>query len=162
MTNFKNDNFYQIINEKQSIPISSTIAGTIKTVGTAVVGIGTAFISKDTLRRGFWIVDLTNNEVRKIDTVLSDTVAYLEESFTSNFAPGTTAQVIPKKSLNIKKISIGINPIYANGAVDGTPFISGDTVVFGKDGNSRRGVVDFIDPIIADATGTTMDVTKLL
>lgn len=162
MSNFKNDNFYQITNTKQSVPVSGTITGTIKTVGTAVVGVGTFFISKAELRRGFWIVDLTNNEVRKIDTVLSNTMAYLEEAFTNDFSPGTTAQVIPKKSLNIKMISVGINPLYGNGAIDGATFISGDTVTFGKDGNSRRGVFDFVDPIIIDATGTVVDVTKLL
>ncbi len=160
-TNYKNDNFYQITDDKQTVPLSVDVTGTISTTGLYITGVGTKFMTNSELKRGFWVTDLTNNEIRKVDSVLDDTTATLENAFTTDIVAGTTPNVIFATSLNIKKLSVAINPVLTNGAVDGTPLVAGSTLSFGKESKDNTNAFSYIDPIIADATGTVMDVTIL-
>ncbi len=159
MTNFKNDKFYTIADDKQSIPVSASGTGTISTTGKAVKGVGTLFMSE--LRMGSWLVDLTQNEVRKVIRTESNTLVFLDNAFTVNIAALTTPNIISNTKLNIRQISVSIDPALANGEIDGTVLLAGAALEFGKPSDNSRNSFAFIDPLIADATGTEIQVTIL-
>lgn len=159
------NNDYDVITDKRSIPYSSAGTGTISTLGTGVVGAGTAFRSE--APAGSWFVDLSQNELRKVKTVESDTVIYLEQAFSSDIAALTTPQIIHQKLTNVFEISVIIPLVDASGTanafgkINNKTFPSGlpyELSKAGRDENSQR---DFIDPIIVDATSTTMLVSTL-
>ena len=161
MADIKNDIRYLITNDKQSVPLSADMTGTIATNGIYVVGVGTKFRTQDELQRGGWLVDLSQDALRKIDTVLDDTHAVLVKSFPVDIAAGTTPNVITNSQLDIKQISYSIDGALANGAIDGVVLIAGNAETFGKTGNSVRDVFGFVDPVIADAIGTVITINIL-
>jgi len=135
--------------------------GTISTSGLYVVGVGTKFRTQDELQKGGWLVDLTQNTIRKIDMVLDDTHAVLAKAFPVDIAAGTTPNVIASSQLDMKQISYAIQGGLADGAVDGVTLTAGSGETFEKSGSSVRDVFGFVDPIVADATGTVINITIL-
>ena len=152
-TNFKNT-FYDSISGAQTIPASANATGTISTDGAAVTGTGTLF--KTEMPKGSWLTSIGADEIRQVLTVESDTLVYLSDAFTADLAAGTP-NVIHTSKLNISAISISV-PAAAAAActVDGVTFPKGAALTFSKDGRSTSSVRDFIDPIVVDATGSTM------
>lgn len=165
MSNTKNTKFYKISNAKQTVPVSAAGTGTIKTQLTAVVGAGTLF--KSEMQVGSWLVDLTQNEMRKVIKVESDTAAVLESAFSVAIPALTTPNVITHTKLNIKEISVriplvnSIGVAYTFGEVDGIELESGIPLVFGKTSKDNENSFSYIDPIIANATSTVINVTIL-
>ena len=164
MTNFKNDKFYKITNAKQTIPASANGTGTVSTSGIFVTGTSTLFVSE--MSKGSWITDLTNNEIREVDEVLSDTSAKLKQAFTADLS-SVTPNIIAKRDLDIRELSVIIPLVnaagtaYAFGEIDGVELESGLPLTFGKASKDTKDTFSYIDPIIADATGTVMNVTIL-
>ncbi len=159
MATAKNDIRYLLTNTKATIPASSDITGTISTNGLYITGVGTKF--KTELQRGDWITDITNNEVRRVDSVLNDLAAVLTKAFTVDIIAGTTPNTIPNSQLDVKQISYAIDGSLTNGKIDGVTLTAGSGETFGKTGNSVRDVYGFVDPVVADATGTTITVNIL-
>lgn len=165
MANYKNTVFYKVDDEKVVVPASSNKTGTISTKGRGVIGVGTKFTEE--MQTGSWIVDLTNNEVRKVITVDSDTVAYLDKPFTTDISALTTPNVVSSVDLNIREISIAIPLVdssgtaYGFGEIDGVVLESGLPVSYGKNSDTKENSKSFIDPIIVNATGTVANVTIL-
>lgn len=155
MANFKNTNYFYIT-DKRTIPFNETATGTCSTNGIRVNGVGTAFRSE--MRAGSWLVDLTNDEIRQVDQVESDTVAYLKQAFTSDLAIGAF-QIIKATSTQVVSISVQVPSSAATGAlVDGETFPKGTSLTFSKDGRDSNKSKDIVDPIIVDATGTGVQV----
>lgn len=153
MANFKNTN-YLPITAKQTLPTNVAGTGTLSTEGINVVGDGTLFLSE--MQVGSWLVDLTQNEIRKVVRVDSDTSAVLDVAFSSDLAALTAVDVIPSSSLGVKAISVGIKSGLADGEIDGEVFSNGYDITFSKDSNQATSQRDLIDPIIVDGTGTTI------
>ena len=161
MADIKNDTRYLISNTKQTIPLSANQTGTIATNGIYITGVGTKFRTLDQLQRGGWLVDLTQDTVRKIDTVLSDTQAILVKAFPSDIVAGTTPNVIASSQLAMKQISYYIDGALTDGAIDGVALKAGTAETFGKTGSVLRDGFAFVDPVVADATGTVITVNIL-
>lgn len=151
--NFKNT-FYDSISGAQTIPVSANATGTVSTDSSAVIGTGTLF--KTEMPVGSWLTSIAADEIRKVVSVESDVLAYLSDPFTVDLS-AVTPNVIHTSKLNIVAISISV-PAAAAAAttVDGVAFPKGAALTFSKDGRSTSGVRDFIDPIVVDATGSTM------
>jgi hypothetical protein len=162
--NFTNSNYYEISNDKQSIPASAAGTGTVITQGVAVVGTGTLF--KTEMPAGSWLLDLANNELRKVVRCDSDTQATLDHAFTADLS-SAAPDIIHEKYTNVVEISViiplvdsGSTP-YAFGQINGVEFPSGLPYELSKASRDDSSIQDFINPIIADATGTVMKVSIL-
>lgn len=155
MANNKNSN-YKYITDKRTVPFNETATGTASTNGKRVDGVATAF--KTELQAGSWIVDLTNDEIRQVDNVVSDTVAYLTEAFTTDLVLGAF-EIIKNSNCAVVSISVQVPSGAATDAeVDGETFPKGTSLTFSKDSRDSNKSKDFIDPIIVDATGTSVQV----
>lgn len=159
MANFKNTEYYRITNTKTTVPAPANGTGTIDTDGKSVIGTGTLFLSE--MRAGAWLVDTSQDEVRKVLQVESDTLAYLSNAFSSDIAALTTPSIIASDDLNIRGLSVAILSGLTDGEIDGVVFDNGDSVVFGKFSDNKDGFKSFVDPIIVEATGTDVKVTIL-
>ncbi len=71
-------------------PAKATLAGTITTLNTKVTGSGTSFRTK--IKEGDYLVNSTNI-ARKVATVESDTVLFLEEKFVTDLVADTCSRV---------------------------------------------------------------------
>lgn len=214
------NNFYDVITDKRTVPYSTSLMGTITTVGKEVIGsnkltydtlvgafvvgktvtdtisgatakiiadngtiltlanINGLFSNNDTLTStgatalvngtpdytrlgincqiGDWIVDLSQNEIRKIVSIGDIHSATIESAFTVNL-PASTALVVVKRSPQPKEISVLIPNGNPNGQIDGKALAAGvgyDVSKMGRSMSSSSGI-DFVDPIIVDASGTT-------
>lgn len=160
MANYKNSKFYEVSNAKDTIPASVTGTGTVSTKGIYVTGVGTKFMSLAELGMGFWICDLANDEIRKVDGVDSDTVARLTHAFTADLSADPLI-IVKRTDLDIRQVSVSIDGTLTDGEIDGVALLAGNALAFGKPSDSTRGSYSFIDPLIADATGTVINVTIL-
>ncbi len=155
VTAAKNSKFYQITSTKTTVPALSLKTGTISTIGTQLIGVGTSFLS--TLQKGDWIVDIvTNNEVRKVVAKFSDLVAQIDSPFSADIVAGAVFNVVRSRTKHIQISNSGS----ASATVDGTTMVQGETLTYGKAEKLPNGS-DFIDPLIIDATSTTIDVSIL-
>lgn len=150
MSNSKNSQYY-LVTTHTVVPAPTTKTGTIQTVGIHVLGTGTFFLAE--IKNGDWIVDITNDECRYVTTRRDDTYLAIDSPFTSDFAPGTTLQVVRSRA---KEISVA-NEGAAAGTVDGSAFEADSILTFSKAAKNPDGN-DFIDPIFVDGTGTSIAV----
>lgn len=151
-TNLTNNQTGQLDNEVQTVPLSATGTGTVSTQGIAIIGSGTAF--KTELRTGSYLFN-GSDEIRRVRYVETDTLAYLEDAFTADLSSDALLFVDSKKA-QTKSIS-ALMPLGESGAtVNGTDMIEGVPVTFEKTGNSHYGRVDFVNPIIVDATSSVV------
>lgn len=143
---------FETITDKRSIPFNSSGTGTIATHGIAIVGTGTAFTTE--MRAGSYLVNLAQDEVRRVYRVDSDTLAFLEVAFTSDISAGTTPEIIAAHQAKVKEISLKTSDTIQ---VDGAPFTG--IITWSKTGNDRSARPDLVEPIIVDATGGSCDVS---
>lgn len=153
MSNNKNSQFYALTIH-DTVPASALKTGTIRTIGINVIGTGTLFLSE--VKPFDWIVDITNDEIRKVVTRRDDTYLAIDSPFTSDIAAGHDVRVVRSRA---KEISVS-NEGAANGEVDNQVFLRGASLTFSKSSKTPNGS-DFIDPILVDATGTTIMVSIL-
>ncbi|MES2395818.1 MAG: hypothetical protein V4549_07435 [Bacteroidota bacterium] len=144
---------YDIISDKRSIPFNSTGTGTVVTHGIAVVGTGTLFTTE--MRVGSYLVDLANDEVRRVYRVDSDTLAFLDIAFTVDLS-SVAPEIIAAHQMKVKLISLDTED---SCFVDGVAFTGVMTIP--RTGNDRSSRSDLIDPIIVDASGGSMKVEIL-
>lgn len=144
-------NIYADITDKRSIPFNSAGTGTIATHGNAIVGVGTLFTTE--MPVGSYLIDLTHWESRKVYRVDSDTLAFLEIPLTNDITLGTTPQIVTASQAKVKAISL-----YTAGACSINNAAFTGTLSLNKAGNDRSSRIDLIEPIIVDATSTTMQV----
>lgn len=149
----KNSIFYQLTTH-DVVPASSTKTGTIKTAGINVTGTGTLFLSE--VKPYDWIVDITNDEARKVMTRRDDLFLTIDFPFTADFAAGTTLKVVRSRAKSVSIANVG----GASATIDGSAFVQGETLTFTKSNKNPNGS-DFIDPIFVNATGTACDIQIL-
>lgn len=160
MANYKNT-VYNLITDKRTLPYNSAGTGTISTAGAFVVGVGTLFTTE--MPRGSWLVDESQNEVRYVLSVDSDTKAILSQAFTVNLAALTTPSIIHAKDTNVVSIALSCpSTASADPTIDGVSFPKGNTVSFSKDSRDNSGKRDMVDPIILDASATVSGVLIMM
>lgn len=154
MAHSKNTVFYTTT-VKQSVPLNSNGTGTITTAGKAVVGVGTLF--KTEMPAGSWLVSESQDQVRQVIRVDSDTEAYIQEAFSSDLGSAAPSII---HSEDAKCVSIAVsNPSGgAAGEIDGYVFAAGSSVAWSKDSRTTSSIRDLVDPIIVDASGTTFQI----
>lgn len=154
MTNFKNT-VYFVSSTKQTVPASANGTGTIITSGKNVTGTGTSF--KTEMPVGSWLVDLSQDEVRKVLEVLSDTEAILDHAFSVDLS-SAAPNIIPSKDAKPVSIAIQIVSGSGNGLIDGEVMYDGTSVSFSKDSRPQTNFNDSVDPLILDAASTVAQV----
>ena len=155
MANSKNT-FTGSITDKRTIPYDSAKTGTIETVGKEVIGAGTLFTTQ--CKVGDFLVDLTQDEVHKIVSIDTATIMQIQEAFTVDI-PAVTAIRISPSVPRPKEISVLIPTGNAVGEIEGKSWDAGISWSASKMNKDRNGISDSIDPIVVDATGTTMLIT---
>lgn len=143
-----NNNIELYTAEKDTFPRSSALTGTISAVNglnKKIVGSGTSF--KTELTEGEWIFVAAEDEVRKIENIVSDTELTVRQGFTNGFT-GATGKKTPRSAY--RSVSFLVDTLTA--VVDGVSFAV-------DRGNSNEiqtapgvGVTE-LDPIIIDAAG---------
>lgn len=152
--NYKNSNYKYLSNEIVSAPLSSVGTGTVSSDDKALIGVGTLFTTE--IPKGSWVIDFANNELRQVDRVESDTLAYLTEAFSTDLAALSQLDKIHSMDCNAVSISVQVlSSAAADITIDGEIFPKGASITFSKDSRDRSGKRDLVDPIIIDATGST-------
>lgn len=154
MANYKNTLYY-IVTNKQSVPANADGTGTVSTVGVAVEGTSTLFTTE--MPVGSWLVSESQDELRKVIRVDSDTRAYIDAAFTTPLSSATPS-IISAKSSKAVSIAVAIPAGLAAGEIDGVAFAAGSAVSFSKDSRDNSSARDLVDPIIVDGSGTTMQI----
>lgn len=172
MASNNSNNVYDVITDKRIIPYATLKTGTIVTAGTGVTGIGTLFNTE--MKAGSYLVDITNNEYRKIirlgaDGGGSDTIAILDAPF-SNVVTGQPL-VIDFDNANPVEILVLIPTLNSSGDSNTSGFVVDNETATAKyfpigfpykpskANRDRSSITDGINPIIVDASGTEMVVT---
>ena len=140
---------YTISAATLSVPRSLDGTGTI-TAGAGnkiVTGSGTSFTTE--LQGGGWLVDLTNEEVRQIEFVNSDTEVQLYSGFTNALA-GADLDYIPRSDAKVQFMEI--TPA-ASIAINGNTW--GDSVYTDGQINTKGIGRAFCRPVVVNADATT-------
>jgi len=140
-----------VISDKRSVPFNVAGTGTITTNGIKIIGTGTLFSTE--LQAGAYLVNLSTNEAIKVYRQDTDTKAFLEKPFSSNISVAAAPQIISKAKAKVKEIKL-----QTAGAcfIDGVAFTG--TEDYNKNGDHKSGRPNLIEPIIVDATGSTVTV----
>jgi len=141
------------VSSKQTIPASASGTGTIVTLGTTITGTNTLF--KTEMPEGSYLYNATNNELRKIISVISNTIALMESPITTEYA-GSAPEIIIASECNAKKYIFTNANATAGEMVDNTgtlvpQFPNGIPIQICKNEDSRSGVTDLLQPTIVDA-----------
>jgi len=142
-----------VLSTLDTVPASQAKAGqTVSTDGRYVTGVGTSFKSDPNIVEGDWI--FADGEVRRIERIMSDTSAYLDEAFT---APLVADNLFITKASRAREISL-VNVGGAATTINGTVFSAGVSKTYGEDtmyGGVQR---DFPDPLVIDGATSAIEV----
>lgn len=135
--------------------------GTISTVGVAVQGTDTLFLTE--MVAGSYIYNASSNELRIVKSVNSDTLAYIDVAFGTDLSE-VTPSVIDKNFTHVKGYVIAVATTADAQMADNNgelipSLLKGQVFNFGKTGNDRSDNKANLTPIIVDATGTTVSIT---
>lgn len=166
MAAFPTNDQYLTITTKRTIPDAETAltgqwtatAASKTLVGTASLALteigGDAGIGNPTTltQIGAWLLDKTNNELRRISDVVSNTIVVLESGFT-NAQVATTLYYVPQS----KAAQIGIACAAGGGLVNNEALPVNGFVNYGSD----QGTDYFINPLLVDGSSGTLKVSIL-
>ncbi len=157
-TNYKNTVYDYFSNEENTFPRSVAKTGTISiTAGDkTVIGVGTLALTEFNI--GDYVYILADSEIRKITSISSNTVFYIDRPFTNAVA---AANLVVTPQSEYCEIAVCIPSASAAGVLDGNVLPPGIGITWGKTGRTTSGQRDLIDPIIIDATGTVACVEGL-
>jgi len=153
-------NPYNILNgSKDTLPLSSTKTGTITSLGNTISGSGTDFGAE--IKKGDFVVDLTQNEVRLIVDV-SDTAefAQIDRAFSTDITVAINLVIVDEDDAAMRELSI-LNSGASPGEVDGKVFAVNEVTTWNANDADARGQHGFIIPKVVDTTGTTFSYSIL-
>jgi hypothetical protein len=130
-----------------TLPLSSAATGTMSSDFTTkwVFGVGTAFESE--FNDGDWIFDTTNNQIARIDRVISDTEIYLVDGFEIDVpAPIAFKKVEQSRAREISITNVG----GSDTTIDGVTFKAGLAKSWSEAMLYNGAQRDFVDPLIVD------------
>lgn len=147
---------YTVVGSLDTVPASALATGDITTDGAQVTGIATLFLSE--VQVGDWLFDkITNNEIRRVTSIGSDTILYVDEAFSVDIA-GAQAFRITRSVLTF--IGIGI-PAGATGFIDNTA-VTEKTSMNWSSADNQSGVANiFVDPVVIEPTAGNFLITTL-
>lgn len=131
-------------------------AGTT-TATAAVNGVPTYTLFTQQCKVGDFIYNATQSEVHKIIAISSDISMLIQEAFGSDLVGQAllVSPCVPRP----REISVLIPTGNPSGLIDGQTITEGVAWTASKMNQYNSGLGSFIDPVIVDATGTTMTVT---
>lgn len=132
-----------------TLPLSSAATGTMSSDNTTkwVFGVGTLFESE--FVDGDWIFDTTNNQLARIDRVISDTEIYLKDAFDTNVPVAIPfKKVAQSRAREISVTNIG----GSDTTIDGATFKAGQNKSWQETMMYRGAQRDFVDPLIVDGS----------
>ena len=133
-----------------SVPAYGTKTGTITTIANNRVVVGSSTLFNTEVFSGDWLVDLTNGEVRQVESINSNTELLLKTGFT-NALSGVAVRVI--SSSNSKVQYMEIKPA-GTVAIDAVAYSSAETYTDGQM-NPTGANQQFCKPVVLNATATT-------
>ena len=83
-----------ITNSSDTVPLSSSLTGTVSCAADSKLVTGSSTAFKSELRRGDYLYDNTNGEIRRVDIIKSDTELYLFDGFTNLLSGATIKRVV--------------------------------------------------------------------
>jgi hypothetical protein len=134
-----------ILTAEDTAPKSTSVSGTVSSFGTSrvITGSGTSFLSE--VNGGDYIVNLTTNELRQVDFIISDTEIILKTAFATPFT-GATVRATKGDSLEISVGAAGGDiPIIDK-------FDNVSSIVDGSSLTPRPDYRDAVSPFIIQAT----------
>jgi len=136
-------------------PLPETKTGVIDSSLTVVKGIGTDFTEED-IRKGDFLWNQAQGELRKIiGKSYSSEILNIDSPFTLDLA---AAPLVVVKANQVKSVSLS-NVGAAVGTIDGEIIAVLQTISFGRN-ESGVGGDEYIDPVIVDGTGTSIQTLK--
>lgn len=158
MVNYKNTGYDVIEDDKDTFPRSSAKTGTIAIASgsTQVNGTSTLFLTE--MKIGGYLFNATDNEVRRIENIVSATSLSIDKPFTSVIS-GAAPVYVPESEC--VEVSVFIPTGLTAGEIDGVSFPAGVGITWGKTGRTTSARRDHIDPVVLDATGTTICIQYL-
>jgi len=136
-------------------PLPETKTGLIDSSLTVVKGTGTDFTEED-IRKGDFLWNQVQGELRKIvGKSYSSEILNIDSPFTTDLA-GEPLVIV--KANQIKSVSLS-NIGGAAGTVDGEVIAILQTLSFGRN-ESGTGGDEYIDPVIINGTGTSIQILK--
>ena len=146
---------YYLQDDKDTVPRSASVTGTIETVKKKVIGSGTKFTSE--FQAGDYLYVAAKSEVKRITNIASDTEMTLESAFSSDVAAGGTPKLVKRMTARY----VEINNIGGGIAVlDGQNMANNTKVVFEKTPwGSSTAFSDLVDPVILDAAPSDCQIT---
>ena len=158
MANKTNSLYDVLAAAKDTYPFSSNGTGTIDVgADTNVVGSGTLFGTE--VKQGDYLFNAADDELRQVVKINSATSLSIDAPFTTPIV--ATAPVYTPQS-NLVEISVFIAPADAAGEINGNVLPPGVGISWGKTGRTTSANRDLIDPIVLDATGTTIYIQALI
>ena len=146
--------FDTLDNAKDSIPRSTALTGTITSLGNAISGSGTDFQAE--LEIGTFIVSLAQNEVRRIIEIDPNTqYAEIDSPFTVDITVAIALIAVPLADVALRELSL-LNQGAVDGEVEGSTFTVNQAITWNANDSDARGQHGFIEPKVADATGTVI------
>ncbi len=147
MSNSKNSTFLKITDHR-TVPFNSTKTGTFSAAAGSVWVVGTATLFTEELQVGGWLVDLTNDEIRKIAGIGNNTSLNLVSGFTNALSLADVVYVGPSLARTIQIVVDN-----AAVTIDGSTTVANIPFIWDKASkdNSHKSL-DFIDPVIVNAT----------
>lgn len=118
------DNTFYTVTGPETVPAKITLPGLISFEADKTTITGTNF--RRDLNHGDWLVDLTNNELRQVKTINSNTEAVLFVAFSNT---GTTSDIVTKEASAVIYMELtGVGDALMNGTGnlrDGVPYSDG-------------------------------------
>ena len=136
-------------------PLPETKTGVIDSSLTVVKGIGTDF-TEDDIRKGDFLWNQTLGELRKIvGKSYSSEILNIDAPFS---APLVGQPLVIVKAGQYKHITF-LNNGAAVGTLDGEDIVVFQTISFGRNESGTAGD-EYIDPVVVDGTGTSIQTLK--
>lgn len=149
-----NDNYYVQGAGIETVPTSTAGTGTITSTGRQITGTGTLFTTE--LSRYSWVFDATNNkEVRRVMSIKSDTVCYVDEAFSVDIAVAQAYSIVKRPAMT--NIGIGI-PTGATGNINNSA-VTEQTVINFCAADNVNASQAFVNPVVLEVTGGTFIIT---
>jgi len=147
-TSNKTNNLVQSTTTLTTIPAPTTQTGTfsVLTGSKDVTGTSTKFLTE--VKQGDWLIDYTNFEVRKVESVKTDTALELVSGF-SNDQSGIAVKTCPSsRVVRIQLVSA------AGGKLNNVTMPTSIPVELDKSSReTMHSPIDYIDPVFVDGTG---------
>jgi hypothetical protein len=158
--NYSKDTVRVLTNAKSLVPFTTNGTGTIATTGKIVTGTGTLFLTEMPVGSILWN---GAGEYRTVKQVSGNLKAVLDHPFTADIGAGATPHILKPQDNN----AIEIDVIFS--VLGGTITTTEDAAIpnnmpvgLSKSNRQISSSIDFVSPLIVDATGGATAIINLM